>query len=149
MTTPEQIAGPTEAMLADGWIKHDGGPCPVPLDSRPLVMFRDGFGVDDYPDAPKDCWPSGRARSHPASCPCGKARQLERRSNFLLQIKDRDNDGQTSAPSNLRADTTSNAKGAEFPQPLSKSGRSHIPRLASTRSDYRCSAASQGPGHEQ
>ena len=43
---------PTEAMLADGWITHDGGPCPVPLDSRPLVMFRDGFGVDDYPDAP-------------------------------------------------------------------------------------------------
>ena len=32
--TPEQVAA--------GWIKHDGGPCPVPLDSSPAVMFRDG-----------------------------------------------------------------------------------------------------------
>ena len=43
MTTPKQIAGPTEAMLADGWIKHDGGPCPVPLDSRPGVMLHNGW----------------------------------------------------------------------------------------------------------
>lgn len=35
MLTPEQIA--------DGWIAHDGGPCPVPLDSRPGVMWGDGF----------------------------------------------------------------------------------------------------------
>lgn len=34
MLTPEQIA--------DGWIAHDGGDCPVPLDSRPAVLFRDG-----------------------------------------------------------------------------------------------------------
>ena len=28
--------------LPDGWISHDGGPCPVPMDSRPWVMMR-GF----------------------------------------------------------------------------------------------------------
>lgn len=32
--TPEQIAA--------GWLPHDGGECPVPLDSKPGVMFRDG-----------------------------------------------------------------------------------------------------------
>jgi hypothetical protein len=31
-----------EAMKAEGWIEHDGGPCPVPLDSRPIYMMRDG-----------------------------------------------------------------------------------------------------------
>jgi len=36
MLTPEQIA--------EGWIEHDGGPCPVPLDSKVDVMFRDGSG---------------------------------------------------------------------------------------------------------
>ena len=34
MLTPEQIA--------DGWIEHDGGPCPVPLDSRPRILFKVG-----------------------------------------------------------------------------------------------------------
>lgn len=24
--------------IPEGWIAHDGGPCPVPLDSRPGVM---------------------------------------------------------------------------------------------------------------
>jgi hypothetical protein len=28
--------------LPKGFIAHDGGPCPVPLDSKPGVMFRDG-----------------------------------------------------------------------------------------------------------
>jgi hypothetical protein len=32
----------TEEMRAAGWIEHDGGPCPVPLDSMPDIMFRDG-----------------------------------------------------------------------------------------------------------
>lgn len=32
--TPEQIA--------DGWLPHDGGPCPVSLDSKPGVIFGDG-----------------------------------------------------------------------------------------------------------
>jgi hypothetical protein len=32
----------SEAMKAEGWIEHDGGPCPVPLDSRPIYMMRDG-----------------------------------------------------------------------------------------------------------
>lgn len=38
MLTPEQIA--------EGWVEHDGGPCPVPLDSRVGLMFgpdADGF----------------------------------------------------------------------------------------------------------
>jgi len=39
MLTPDQIA--------DGWLPHDGGTCPVPLDSRPAVMFRDGFDASD------------------------------------------------------------------------------------------------------
>lgn len=30
--TPEQIEA--------GWVEHDGGPCPVPLDSKPGVIFR-------------------------------------------------------------------------------------------------------------
>jgi len=34
MLTPYQIV--------DGWLPHDGGPCPVPLDSRPVYMMRDG-----------------------------------------------------------------------------------------------------------
>ena len=38
--TPEQIA--------DGWIAHDGGECSVPLDSRPEIMWGDGF-VSDHP----------------------------------------------------------------------------------------------------
>lgn len=29
----------TPEMIADGWIKHDGGPCPVPLDSIVDVMI--------------------------------------------------------------------------------------------------------------
>lgn len=28
--------------LPEGYLPHDGGPCPVPLDSRPGVMFADG-----------------------------------------------------------------------------------------------------------
>ena len=33
---------PTEAMLADGWIKHDGGPCPVDMWTPVTIMRRDG-----------------------------------------------------------------------------------------------------------
>ena len=29
-------------MSDDGWIVHDGKGCPVPLDSKPGVRFRDG-----------------------------------------------------------------------------------------------------------
>jgi hypothetical protein len=29
--------------LPPGFIAHDGSGCPVPLNSRPGVMFRDGF----------------------------------------------------------------------------------------------------------
>lgn len=33
----------TDAQKADGWIEHDGGPCPVDPHSKPGVMIR-GFG---------------------------------------------------------------------------------------------------------
>lgn len=45
MLTPEQIA--------DGWIEHDGGPCPVPLDSRVTIMCRTG-GTDT--DEAREWW---------------------------------------------------------------------------------------------
>lgn len=32
----------TDTQRAEGWVAHDGGECPVPLDSCPDVMFRDG-----------------------------------------------------------------------------------------------------------
>lgn len=32
----------TDEMKAAGWIEHDGGPCPVPVASKPGVMFGDG-----------------------------------------------------------------------------------------------------------
>lgn len=28
----------TEEMIADGWRSHDGGPCPVPMNSRPWAI---------------------------------------------------------------------------------------------------------------
>ena len=34
MLTPDQIA--------DGWIEHVGGPCPVPLDSMVATLWGDG-----------------------------------------------------------------------------------------------------------
>ena len=32
----------SEQQIADGWKPHDGGECPVALDSKPGVIFRDG-----------------------------------------------------------------------------------------------------------
>jgi hypothetical protein len=32
----------SDAMKAEGWIEHDGGPCPVLDDEMPSLMFRDG-----------------------------------------------------------------------------------------------------------
>lgn len=32
----------TDAMKADGWVEHDGGPCPVPLGSKVAVLWGDG-----------------------------------------------------------------------------------------------------------
>ena len=32
----------TDEMIKNGWIAHTGGPCPVPLDSRPGIMREDG-----------------------------------------------------------------------------------------------------------
>ena len=38
--------------LPEGWIAHLGGPCPVPLNSRPGVMFRDGMKIDNPEETP-------------------------------------------------------------------------------------------------
>lgn len=35
----------TDEMRAEGWLPHDGGPCPVTRDSKPGVMFGDGYTV--------------------------------------------------------------------------------------------------------
>lgn len=35
----------TDEQKADGWIEHDGGPCPVDPDSRVRVAFRAGGGT--------------------------------------------------------------------------------------------------------
>ena len=32
----------TDAMKADGWVEHDGGPCPVPLDTIVTILIGDG-----------------------------------------------------------------------------------------------------------
>ena len=54
--TPEQIA--------DGWIEHDGGECPVPLDSRPKILWGDGWitksdkvPAGDWDDSWRHCGP--------------------------------------------------------------------------------------------
>ncbi len=45
--------------LPEGWIAHDGGPCPVPLGSKVSVLYRNGvrgtlftidLGWDHLPD---------------------------------------------------------------------------------------------------
>ena len=35
----------TDAPLPDGWIRHAGGPCPVPLDSKPGIVSADRVSV--------------------------------------------------------------------------------------------------------
>jgi len=42
-----------QTKIPAGWIAHDGGECPVPLDSRVDVIFRDG----EYSNGDKaNCW---------------------------------------------------------------------------------------------
>ena len=55
MLTPEQRAA--------GWIEHNGGPCPVPMDSKPAIMCRGGQISNSGPveasywsGAPDDWW---------------------------------------------------------------------------------------------
>lgn len=36
----------TEQQRAEGWREHDGGPCPVALDSRPGVVKRSGWMLE-------------------------------------------------------------------------------------------------------
>ncbi len=41
----------TKKMIAEGWIAHDGGPCPVPLNQHVEVLCRGGgkgTGLADY-----------------------------------------------------------------------------------------------------
>ena len=51
--------------LPEGFVAHDGGPCPVEWDSRPGVIFRDGYrqkvgevmaGQWVFPDHGPDLW---------------------------------------------------------------------------------------------
>lgn len=35
-------------MIPADFTPHDGGPCPVPLDSKPAVLFRDGLLIDNH-----------------------------------------------------------------------------------------------------
>lgn len=53
----------TDEMKADGWIEHDGGPCPVPLDSKPGVIIRGFDRNHDISGDPADyyLWPHCRA----------------------------------------------------------------------------------------
>lgn len=36
----------TATQIADGWKPHDGGKCPVALDSKPGVQARDGYVLE-------------------------------------------------------------------------------------------------------
>ena len=42
--------------LPDGWIAHDGGPCPVDPNSLPLVKLRDGEILACEDDETADCF---------------------------------------------------------------------------------------------
>jgi hypothetical protein len=48
----------TDEMRADGWLPHDGGPCPVPLDSCVTIMIRDGT-ITKWPRAGAVIWKYG------------------------------------------------------------------------------------------
>lgn len=36
--------------MVDGWIEHDGGPCPVSPDTRVFVRCMDGWSDDGHQD---------------------------------------------------------------------------------------------------
>ena len=36
----------TDEQIADGWIEHDGGPCPVDPKTLPGVLFDNGYRCD-------------------------------------------------------------------------------------------------------
>jgi hypothetical protein len=43
----------TPEMIEDGWIAHDGGPCPVDPDRRPIMIFDNRpFGGDLWKHIP-------------------------------------------------------------------------------------------------
>ncbi len=41
----------TDEQLADGWIEHDGGPCPVALDSLVQIFHRGGHANKHFTPA--------------------------------------------------------------------------------------------------
>lgn len=51
----ETITKPRFRVRADGWIRHFGGPCPVPGDTRVEIEFPDGAKALEMPA----CWWSG------------------------------------------------------------------------------------------
>lgn len=44
----------SEQQIAEGWLPHDGGPCPVHAESTPGVMLRSGAWRE-----PKACFSAG------------------------------------------------------------------------------------------
>jgi hypothetical protein len=38
----------TEQMKADGWIEHDGGPCPVSQNARVRVLFKRPHSLKEW-----------------------------------------------------------------------------------------------------
>lgn len=61
---------PDDVALEEGWVRHDGGPCPVDPQSKPAVLFRNATrfqpGIrtaaswDDFAEG--SCWQwAGRA----------------------------------------------------------------------------------------
>lgn len=50
--------------VVDGWIEHDGGPCPVSPDTRVFVRFMDGLSDEGHQDGAETAgWWSGSWRS--------------------------------------------------------------------------------------
>ena len=47
----------TDQQRADGWIEHDGGPCPVPLDSLVATIWDDGKFFSDCCAIGFTIWP--------------------------------------------------------------------------------------------
>lgn len=74
----------TDDMRREGWIEHDGGPCPVDGDDVVKVMFADGttdticagFWSADEPDMDDmwtgECWPEDRIIAYLPENPNGQ-----------------------------------------------------------------------------
>ena len=52
----------SEQQIAEGWIEHDGGPCPVPRNQSVSILTRRGREWKSLPASRWDWWHS----NHPA-----------------------------------------------------------------------------------